>query len=458
MPHQSVISVQHADWPAANFRLTSFDGGFAAVTRCYQPDRYSFWDGQHNCTGISRGAGLSYAAASFALDGITIDHRRFNRILDFDSATNVVEVEAGATLATVYNFSTPRGLFLSVQPGHPSISVGGCIGTDVHGKNQYRDGTIMSQVVSLQLFHADHGILQLSRDENADLFRLTCGGYGLTGNIITARLKLRPLPSMQVRLSISPIERYADLPDALIDIASNADLVYSWHDFGSDGSRFGAGLLISGTFAPADDAHSARSHAARLVPSSLTAESRGFYRLPMLNGATVPFVNHAYRRLAMSSAGVLIPLHKFLFPVLGKEAYFQLFGTRGFHEYQVILPSAAFRSFVDEVKKRLLNTPVAITLASGKLFSGNRELLRFTGAGVCFALNFPRTPAGLQFAAFLDDLILDLGGWPNISKDSRLSAAVTQRAYPEYDRFKTLLQSFDPRRLYKSELSQRLAL
>jgi hypothetical protein len=43
-------------------------------------------------------------------------------------------------------------------------------------------------------------------------------------------------------------------------------------------------------------------------------------------------------------------------------------------------------------------------------------------------------------------------------KDSRLSAAVARRQYAGYDAFKQRLHSFDPARLFRSELSRRLEL
>jgi hypothetical protein len=49
-------------------------------------------------------------------------------------------------------------------------------------------------------------------------------------------------------------------------------------------------------------------------------------------------------------------------------------------------------------------------------------------------------------------------GWPNIIKDSRLTSEVVSIAYPEYERFRLELRGFDPKRLYQSELSERLAL
>src|SRR5208282_1942269 len=116
-------------------RYRSFDGGTSVETRCFAPDRYRFWDASVAKVGISRGAGFSY----------------------FYSTANILEVEAVVTLGQICQFATPLGLFMPVQPGHPKITVGGCIGADVHGKNQFRDGTFLAVVESLRLFHPSHG-------------------------------------------------------------------------------------------------------------------------------------------------------------------------------------------------------------------------------------------------------------------------------------------------------------
>src|SRR5271167_3577236 len=97
-------------------RYRSFDGGNSTKTRCFAPDRYRFWDAGVGRVGISRGAGLSYSPASFSGSIPSLEHRHFNRILDFDSTANILEVEAGVTLGQIYRFATPRRLFLLVQP------------------------------------------------------------------------------------------------------------------------------------------------------------------------------------------------------------------------------------------------------------------------------------------------------------------------------------------------------
>lgn len=454
----SGTAIPSPKWPPGRRAFTSFDRGTTAEAHYFSPDRYSFWDEQESLGrgAISRGAGLSYAAASFRASGEVVEHSHFNRVLGFDSAQSIVEVEAGATLGRVFDFAAPRGLFLAVQPGHPNITIGGCIASDVHGKNQFRDGTFISRVQSLRLFHPGHGVLELSRENEPDLFHLTCGGYGLTGNIVSARIRLTPAPSTRVAVRIVPVADIFRLPEALLGLADRSDLLYSWHDFTARGSRFGSGHVVSGTFdGPPEGAGDSPSRSFQSTDSFLAR------RLPvsLWNSWTTPIFNRLFdvvSQLPASSRSV--PLYDFLFPVARKMSYFHFFGRRGFHEYQLVVPIAAFTKFVEGIRAYLNRRPLPISLASAKLFRGSRDLLRFTGDGICLALNLPRRAGTESFLSTLDELMVACDGWPNLIKDSRLSAGTVSSAYPDYETFRRRRREFDPKRLYRSELSDRLDL
>jgi decaprenylphospho-beta-D-ribofuranose 2-oxidase len=106
----------------------------------------------------------------------------------------------------------------------------------------------------------------------------------------------------------------------------------------------------------------------------------------------------------------------------------------------------------------LAGNPAPITLASAKLFRGVNRLLRFSGEGICLALNVPRTGRAIRLFEFLDRLVLETRSLPNLIKDSRLSQAVVAAAYPGYEEFRARLRAFDPQRTYRSNLSERLEL
>lgn len=444
--------------PQANSVFISFDGGVQVKGMLQQPDRYRYWDRvETQLPSIPRGAGLSYAAASFRDGGLSISHASFDRVTGFDAASNIVEVEAGITLFALHRFLSAHGLYLPVQPGHGRITVGGCIAVDVHGKNHARDGTFMNQVESLTLFHPNHGMLELSRGDEPELFRLTCGGYGLTGHIISARLRAMPIPSQAVELKSAAFSDAMEGFEQLGRAAHEADFAYTWHDMAGAGKRFGSGYVFQARFVPEGEVASSQSSDAE--PPRLSADGRAAWRVALLNSLSVHALNFLYRRQQRPVlAGKTLALKDALFPIHEAQLYFNLFGARGFHEYQAILPLEATSDYLDAIRTRIGQRRLAITLASAKAFDGRRELLRFTGKGVCLALNFPRCETAKEFMAFLDERVIALGGVPSIIKDSRLPRAVVDACYPGADEFRTALRAFDPRRLFRSELSDRLSL
>jgi decaprenylphospho-beta-D-ribofuranose 2-oxidase len=451
-------SAVNANAPQAERAFTSFDGGVHANGMLEQPDRYRYWDRDATQSPrISRGAGLSYAAASFLDGGLTVSHVLFDRVTGFDTASNIVEVEAGITLFALHRFLSARGLYLSVQPGHGLITVGGCIGADVHGKNHAHDGTFMSQVEALSLFHPSHGMLELSRERDPELFRLTCGGYGLTGHIVRARLRAIPIPSPTVDLRAVAFSDAMDGLERLRGASREADFAYTWHDMAGVGKRYGSGYVYQAYFAPGYLESSSLS--SETEPPPLSAAGRAAWPIMIFNSLSVRALNVLYRyQQRPALTGRFLPLQDVLFPVHKAQGYFKLFGTRGFHEYQVILPLAEMPEYLDVIRTYIRQRRLAITLASAKMFDGPRELLRFTGEGVCLALNFPRGKVAHEFLPFLDERVMALGGVPNIIKDSRLPRTVVDACYPGASEFRTALRSFDPKRMFRSELSERLGL
>ena len=244
-----MLDAGNPGWPSGpeeprTFR--SMDGGVQVQTTALRPDRYSFFNtAPDGATSIARGGGLSFAAASFGAGEKSIDLGAFDRVLDYDPESGQVEVEAGITLEKLFRFLTPRGRYLPVQPGYGLIAVGGCIGCGVHGKNPARDGTFLSQVVSLRLFHPDHGIIALSSTEEPELFRATYAGFGMMGVIVSAVLRTRALAGWSTETTVHPVESASEVAALLPQIADKSDLAYGWLDCAwPRSSSFGRGLVL----------------------------------------------------------------------------------------------------------------------------------------------------------------------------------------------------------------------
>ena len=436
--------------------FVSFDGGFSALSEVQRSDDYRLIEADFGSRPrIARGGGYSYAASSFGAGSLVHDMTRFNRVIRFNPAARLIEVEAGMTLADLLKLTLPAGLWLPVQPGYPAITVGGCIAANVHGKNPALSGSIIGHVAALKLFHPNHGTLQVSPEANSSLFDLTCGGYGLTGIILTATLKLDPLPGSVLSMTRTPVRTVAEALALVRASGGSKAFTYTWHDAAPSQRTFGRGVVYEGSFVPGSPDQASLSPRYRL----LTAESRARLPLSVWNRLTARALNSVYwywERARPERAE--LSLFDSLFPFARRPEIFSFFGRRGFIEYQVLVPDGEVDSFLAELQRLIIKEEAPAVLLSFKLFKGDQRLLRFERDGVCVTLYLARSRAGLAFLKLLDQLTIDSGSLPNIIKDSRLPYPIVRACYPQYEAFRDALRAYDPARLFRSELSERLQL
>jgi FAD/FMN-containing dehydrogenase len=137
-------------------------------------------------------------AQQFATDGIAIDTRALNAIGDLDPRTGRIVVQAGVQWPQLVAHlvdgqqgqSSPWGI-AQKQTGADRLSIGGALAANIHGRGLTRP-PFVGDVESFSIVDADGGLRRCSRDENAELFRLAIGGYGLFGVVTDVTLRLVP--------------------------------------------------------------------------------------------------------------------------------------------------------------------------------------------------------------------------------------------------------------------------
>ena len=136
------------------------------------------------------GARHSMGAHTIAKDGIVVDMLPFNR-MKLDEPRKILRVQAGAIWRDVIRFLNARGLSVEIMQSNDDFSVGGSISVNCHGW-QFGRPPIASSVESLRLMLADGSVRRCGRLENAELFSLVLGGYGLFGIILEVDLRVVP--------------------------------------------------------------------------------------------------------------------------------------------------------------------------------------------------------------------------------------------------------------------------
>jgi FAD/FMN-containing dehydrogenase len=128
----------------------------------------------------------------FVSGGVVLDTRPLDRVLSLDLERGLVEVEAGIQWPALIDALTDtQWAIRQKQTGADDLCIGGAVSANVHGRG-LAVTPFASDVERLVVVTPAGEVVTCSRDENAELFRHVCGGYGLFGVVTSATLRLAP--------------------------------------------------------------------------------------------------------------------------------------------------------------------------------------------------------------------------------------------------------------------------
>ena len=135
-----------------------------------------------------------------------------------------------------------------------------------------------------------------------------------------------------------------------------------------------------------------------------------------------------------------------------------MFGAKGFFESQILVSNSNIELFLEEFEFLFKKHDPTITLFSIKNMSGKQNYLRFEDNRICLTFDFVNNKKNVQFLELIDNLCIKHKALPSIIKDSRISESTINKCYEYVNSFRNDLIKFDKKRIYRSELSDRLAL
>lgn len=401
---------------------------------------------------IGRGGGRSYGDSALAAQLVTT--RFLDSFLSLDAERRTLRCGAGTSLGDILRVCIPRGLFLPVLPGTSAVSVGGAIAADVHGKNHHVDGSFCSHVEQLSLVLASGEAITCSPKENSELFHATCGGMGLTGIIVDATLSLAAIENSAIDQR-SLVAR--NLAECFEHIEANGDSKYSvaWLDCLASGDSLGRSVVYLGEHAAAKNRKRERTVRERSSPS-IPFSTPSF----LLNKTTMLFFNAGYFAMQKrKKSSARLDYGSYFFPLDSLSNWNRLYGSAGFLQYQFLIPSEGAFEAITSVLERVSEAGKGSFLTVLKKFGEqNQNLLSFPKLGYTLTLDFKNEPALFPLLDELDRIVLDHGGRLYLAKDARMSEQVFKASYPNWERFMTLKQKYDPQNRFASLQSSRLGL
>lgn len=381
---------------------------------------------QNNNELIARGNGRCYGDASLAEH--IFSTKRLNKFISFDRLNGIIECESGVLLSDILEITVPQGYFLYVTPGTKFISVGGAIASDVHGKNHHAEGCFSEYVLEFDLMTENGTVLKCSREENQDKFWASIGGMGLTGIILSAKIKLKNIETAYIRQESI---KAANLDEIFKLFDESEDWTYNvaWIDcLQKDPKHIGRSILMRGEHAlKAELPKSLQQNALRLKKKFMPTVPFYFPGF-VLNNLSVKLFNLLYwSKQQKKEVHNFIDYETFFYPLDAVNDWNKIYGKGGFIQYQMVIPKDRGREGMEKILKTIAESGNGSFLAVLKLFGKNNPQAynSFPMEGYTLALDFKVNSKLKKLVDKLDDIVEEFGGRIYLTKDSMSRPSLT---------------------------------
>ena len=170
------------------------------------------------------GAKHSMGGHTIYPNGIVLNMLPYKQ-MELDASKNILTIGSGALWEDALKYLDKYGKSIAIKQAFSSFSIGGSISVNGHGW-QKDVPPISASVISFTLMKENGEIVNCSRQENQELFKLVIGGYGLFGIVLDVKLKIVENESLQFKYIRLSSDNYINYYKKFISENPNINLVF----------------------------------------------------------------------------------------------------------------------------------------------------------------------------------------------------------------------------------------
>ncbi|KAA8888508.1 FAD-binding protein [Nocardia colli] len=376
---------------------------------------------------IVRVAGAGHSFTDTVLtDGVLLNLANLNRVLDVDTATGRVRVEAGITLNAASNQLHEHGLAFPNLGDIDVQTVAGATATATHGTGATLQN-LSAAMHSIELMLADGSRVELNAETDPDGWRAARVSVGALGVITAMTLQLVP------SFVLEGIERPIPVEDLLADLDTYVDTNehFEFYMFGH------SPLAMTKRNNPVELVEQPRSKAADWFTDILVSNHTFdlLCKLARWQPRMVPMIQRgaayagSYRRQVDRSYRV------FASPRLLR-----------FTEMEYAIPREHAVAAIREIKAVSASSDTAMPIEIRWVAPDDAFLSPATGRDTCYiAVHQYRGMAYEPYFRACEAVFDKYNGRPHWGKRHFQTADTLRERYPDWDRFAEVRRRFDPK-------------
>lgn len=420
-----------------------------------------------------RGSGNSYGDGATGSENLILDLTRMNRILEWDSQSGVITVEPGVTIEQVWKYTIEDGWWPPVVSGTMYPTIGGALGMNIHGKNNFKVGPIGDHVLEYEMLFPNGEILTVSAESNPELFYSGISSFGTLGCFTKVKMQMKKVYSGRLHVKGYVARNLHEQFEIFEKHLPDSDYLVGWTDCFTSGDSLGRSIIHQANYL-----HDGEDHfpfqTLQVKNQMLPDLILGFVPKSIIWRFMRPFSNGLGMRLINSARFVMSKL-----PIVGKAVYDQShaefaflldyvpgwkrsYGKGGLIQYQSFVPKehaeAVFQKQIEMSQAERLVPYLAVF----KRHRPDKFLITHAVDGYSLALDYKVTTKNRErlweLCHKMNDVVLAAGGRFYFAKDATLRPQDFKSFLGEetITKLKALKARFDPENLLQTDLSRRL--
>lgn len=420
-------------------------------------------------TVVARGAGRSYNDAALNGGGIVLDMQNMNAITRWNRSTGEVTAQPGVTLEQLWQKVEPDGWWPPVVSGTMKTTLGGCLSTNIHGKNNFKLGPIGEHVLEFTALLPTGAEITCSPNKNADLFYAMISGLGMLGIFTSITMQMKRIHSGLLTVNAWPVQNLHEHLSSLLDNAPHYDYIVGWLDAIAGGKALGRGQIHATNYLhEGEDANPQETM--KIKKQILPPMIFGVFPKSILHYFMAPFTNNL-GYWGINTAKYISSLRRHTFRQSHAAFHFLLdyvpnwelsSGRGGLIQYQSFIPKETAEAAWAEMLKLSHKNRLPSYLGVTKRHRPDKFLLTHAVDGFSLAMDFKVTDRNrAKLSAMLqefDRIVLNAGGRFYFAKNSETTAETALKFYgmETMEKFRKLKKRCDPHGLLESDLYRRI--
>ena len=420
-------------------------------TRLYKPKTISLIKKKLNKsftdTFICRGLGRSYGDSS--INNKIINLSNFKKKFQISKIKKEITCSSNFSIKDLLPILLKENFFLKVTSGTQYVTIGGAIASDIHGKNHHKDGSFCDYVNEIQILLANGKILKCSKKKNQKLFFSTCGGMGLTGIILSAKIQLLKIPSSFIK---EIMIKSNSLTETLSYFKKYNHKKYlaSWIDTNATNKNLGRGIMYIGE-------HTKQKNKDFVKKTSLKIH----FNFPnfFLNNFFLKLLSKIYFIKSLNYKEHVVDIKKYFYPLDNIENWNMIYGNKGFVQIQILISN---QNLVKNLKKIILffqkKNQISFVSTLKKMGAKNKNLLSFPENGYTITFDIKNNPNLKNFYDELEKILIKMNAKIYLTKDILMTKKYFKKTYSNASKFIRYKKIYDPKFKFTSYQSKRLGI